>query len=1039
MSQRNVANGKVPAAWCDSCGTILLGDRCSVCGSSGREFEINSPGDVRPCMGDSVDMVLGLFSEAFGTDSPLRGKAMFLNKVPGEDRADEVVAFGAVIAVVRFDLRLDRMVLDLRQAGAELFSEEAVKGVVRFAGMSGHLKGKAIPGQSVTECIGEFREGAPLILKKGSKIGAGVALASSEGIRDAEKAVRIRDIAVPEWTFESKDADLSDFVRCNRDHVRRLARRGVREIKEFMKGSCGGLPVTVSFSGGKDSLAAYGLAREAVGDLDLMYLDTGLEFPETVGYVRRFAEKEGRRLHVASGGDGFWSNVDAFGPPAKDFRWCCKVCKLGPATSMIESDFPKGTVTVEGNRWLESYARSGIGFVTRNPFVPNQVNLNPIRSWRAADVWAYILYSGLEYNPLYDKDFERIGCYLCPSCLSSEWRNTGRIHPGLYSRWEDYLKDYARRSGLSDEYVRMGFWRWKVLPPKMVQLAGDMNVKAVPESGSGPSMDVLKGASPCAAGGYSVEAVVHVRRSRDFSYVEDALRTFGDTKYSPDYEIAMLRTPIGRAKLFGGGQVSVTAPDAGKAREVFSMAVKALVRAQMCTECGICAKSCRRRAIRISGGMRVDPDRCTACGRCEESCMVMHYYDKLMGGTSGGKGKIRRRCGLGMDLIFGLAMVLGIGPALALMYLVVRNYTYPRVEQPFFSDPAFFGLFVVGLVIGSVLFLALTMFRFASNPIYMVLFAAVEMMAILVVMNLRRFRGKSDSVFYGYGLGLGMASGLATGICFVTANAAESFDASAVAIIAISVSLSLILGASATDVGEGIARNYPNQYLLKGLIPLVAYNLLLTVALHGGEMGGVIVYYACLVLMVVISALYFYRNMYVRLPGVVRDVLKMEGKKRDVPGRRRSGLVPAGPDLDDQAPVQHRRDHLLRLVSGDLADVLHGELSLELREPLREDLHLGLQPGAALVPVDERGMGVRLGDAPLLRGGVVRDEPGCLRQGLPHRTLVVGCEVYRGRGAVQWGSAVGAPARLLRQVHDPGASARLALAQAVGHQIACTR
>ncbi|MBO4797444.1 MAG: hypothetical protein J5494_01545, partial [Candidatus Methanomethylophilaceae archaeon] len=113
-----------------------------------------------------------------------------------------------------------------------------------------------------------------------------------------------------------------------------------------------------------------------------------------------------------------------------------------------------------------------------------------------------------------------------------------------------------------------------------------------------------------------------------------------------------------------------------------------------------------------------------------------------------------------MDLVFGLAMILGIGPALALMYLVVREYTYPRVEQPFFSDPAFFGLFIVGLVIGSVLFLALTTFKFASNPIYMVLFAAVEMMAMLIVMNLKRFRGKSDSVFYGYALGLGMSSGI---------------------------------------------------------------------------------------------------------------------------------------------------------------------------------------------------------------------------------------------------------------------------------------
>ena len=39
-----------------------------------------------------------------------------------------------------------------------------------------------------------------------------------------------------------------------------------------------------------------------------------------------------------------------------------------------------------------------------------------------------------------------------------------------------------------------------------------------------------------------------------------------------------------------------------------------------------------------------------------------------------------------MDWIFGLAMLLGIGPALILMYLGVRNYTYPKVEQPFFSE-----------------------------------------------------------------------------------------------------------------------------------------------------------------------------------------------------------------------------------------------------------------------------------------------------------------------------------------------------------------
>ncbi len=632
----NAAHGKEDQRWCDSCGTLLLGDSCSVCGSPGRGFRVNSPGDVRPCRGDSVPRVLSLFREAFGTDSPLRGKALFLNKVPGEDRADEIVACGSVIGVMRYSIRRRRMILELRQPGADLFAPVATTNVVGFAGMSGHLKGKTVPGANITRVTGEFEAGDPVILIKGTKVGPGTALAGSASIREAERAVKVRDLNPPS-TAASPDADLDTFVACNRSHVKRIQRTAVREIRRFMaEGNQKGLPVTVSFSGGKDSLAAYALAAEAVGDVRLINIDTGLEFPETVEYVRRFASSRNLDIAYARGGDGFWDNVDAFGPPAKDFRWCCKVCKLGPVGDLIASEYPQGTVTVEGNRRLESFARSQIGFVTRNPFVPNQINLNPIRGWSAAEVWAYILMHGLPYNPLYDRDFERIGCYLCPACLESEWENTRRIHPELHSRWDAYLRGYAEASGLPAEYASLGFWRWKSLPPKMVQIAEEMELDMRPKTRPGPSMRMLKGASPCAAGGYSIEAVVTLPRQRDFSYVEDALRTVGDARYSDEYEIALLRTPIGRARVFGGGQVSVNAPDERSARKVFDLAVRALVRAMMCTGCGICEKGCPRKAVTIDGGMRVDPSRCSSCGRCARSCMVVHYHDKLMSECSGG-------------------------------------------------------------------------------------------------------------------------------------------------------------------------------------------------------------------------------------------------------------------------------------------------------------------------------------------------------------------------------------------------------------------
>ena len=642
MVQKNAAHGKEFCRWCDRCGTLLLGESCSCCGSEGREFRINSPGDIRPCMGDSIGMVLSLFREAFGTSEPLEGKALFLNKIPGEDRNDELIADGSVIATVRFDLRSDRMVLELRQPGADMFDRYATKNIVRFGGMSGHLKGKVVPGSNVIEVIGDFDEGAPLILRKGQKVGPGIALAASSDIGGAERAVKIRDLNAPAEHHDIPNADLGSFVDANRDNIRRISRRAVKEMRRFIdERNTKGLPITVSFSGGKDSLVAYGLASQVAQSPDLLYIDTGLEFPESVDYVRRFAEAHGNRIHVAHGNEGFWDNVEAFGPPAKDFRWCCKVCKLGPMTETISRDFPQGTITVEGNRKLESFARSEIGLVTKNPFVPNQINLNPIRDWCSAEVWGYILLFGLEYNPLYDRDFERIGCYLCPSCLTSEWRNAGRIHPELYSRWEDHLRAYVESRGLPEEYVSLGFWRWKSLPPKMVQIAEEMELDLRPKVQTGPSIKMLKGASPCAAGGYSVEAVVTVPRVRDFSYTADALRTVGDTKYSDEYEIALLKLPIGRARLFGGGQVSVNAPDERNARTVFERSVKALIRAMMCTECGICAEGCPRKAIRISGGMRVDPVRCNSCGRCERSCMVVHYYDKLMDGIP--EGRTRKR------------------------------------------------------------------------------------------------------------------------------------------------------------------------------------------------------------------------------------------------------------------------------------------------------------------------------------------------------------------------------------------------------------
>ncbi|MDR0335193.1 MAG: hypothetical protein LBH69_04840 [Methanomassiliicoccaceae archaeon] len=234
-----------------------------------------------------------------------------------------------------------------------------------------------------------------------------------------------------------------------------------------------------------------------------------------------------------------------------------------------------------------------------------------------------------------------------------------------------------------------------------------------------------------------------------------------------------------------------------------------------------------------------------------------------------------------------IAAVLGLGAALALMYIVLRKYTYPAVEQPFFSDPSFFGLFTVGLVAGTAIFVGYTFFQESwSSIIIAILFAMVFELAKLVVLNLKRFHGKSDTVFYGFGLGIGVGGAFSFGFAFYASSQAiavfEGMDAASWALFAvIAVQTVLIHSATGMTIGEGIARRRPFEFLLQALIISVAYQLLVSQMFASSSDVAV---YAFLILSFLVAFGYFYHIVYKKLPGVIRDVLRMEGKTRkDIP------------------------------------------------------------------------------------------------------------------------------------------------------------
>ena len=53
-----------------------------------------------------------------------------------------------------------------------------------------------------------------------------------------------------------------------------------------------------------------------------------------------------------------------------------------------------------------------------------------------------------------------------------------------------------------------------------------------------------------------------------------------------------------------------------------------------------------------------------------------------------------------MEMTMWIAAAIVFVPALLMFYYILRGYTYPAVEHPFFEDSKVFTLFAVGLIEG---------------------------------------------------------------------------------------------------------------------------------------------------------------------------------------------------------------------------------------------------------------------------------------------------------------------------------------------------
>lgn len=177
-----------------------------------------------------------------------------------------------------------------------------------------------------------------------------------------------------------------------------------------------------------------------------------------------------------------------------------------------------------------------------------------------------------------------------------------------------------------------------------------------------------------------------------------------------------------------------------------------------------------------------------------------------------------------------VSAVAGFAPALALMFYTLRDYTYPKVQKPFFDDKKLFAFFALGIVLGMVLFAfeswGQTMSADETIILLILGFAAMECLMKLVILNFPRFQRKIDTAFYSLSMGLGIAATFTFASIYASAASLETVAAEdMVAFSLLGIQLVLLHGSTTAFIGVGVARGNVKPYLAEAMLVHIAYNL----------------------------------------------------------------------------------------------------------------------------------------------------------------------------------------------------------------------
>ncbi len=185
--------------------------------------------------------------------------------------------------------------------------------------------------------------------------------------------------------------------------------------------------VGLSCSFGKDSVTVLHLARQFRPEVPAIYIDTGLDFPETEAFKDKLTVE--------------WNlNVKTYRPTRENVKYrneldlslnlsnpdlCCDLLKVEPTErALLDLD-----AWIVGLRRDETEFRQDLEpfeIVGRPDGLP-MTRIAPIHDWTESDVWDYIRTNEVPYHPAYDRGYRSMGCMPCSKAgLRGRFERAGR-------------------------------------------------------------------------------------------------------------------------------------------------------------------------------------------------------------------------------------------------------------------------------------------------------------------------------------------------------------------------------------------------------------------------------------------------------------------------------------------------------------------------------------------------------------------------------------------------------------------------------------